>query len=220
MEIQKIMPIFRLIRLVLGFSRWSDGDIQTQGYHVYESMSGNPLFPKPPISLEDFKALLDAFRDAIAEAQFGDIRAISQRNKYRDEVIRSLRALGHYVEHTAGDDMAGATSSGFKIQRTYFSTTPTPLSTPGMMTIEQGLSGELRAKSKSLGRDARLYELRCGARNGDEFPTDWLTKTVTSVKSATSFRGLTPGTIYLFQVRALGRAGYTDWSDPVSRMCI
>jgi hypothetical protein len=214
------MPIFKLIRLVLGFSRWSDGDILTQGYHVYESMSGNTLFPKPPISLGDFKLLLDAFRDAIAEAQFGDIRAISQRNKVRDEVIRSLRVLGHYVEHTVGDDLAGATSSGFRIQPTSFSTTPAPLSTPRMMAVEQGLSGELLAKSKSLGRDARLYEFRCGARNSDEFPADWLTKTVTSVKSATSFRGLTPGTVYLFQVRAMGRAGYTDWSDPVSRMCI
>ncbi len=29
---------------------------------------------------------------------------------------------------------------------------------------------------------------------------------------------LTPGTTYTFQVRALGRLGYTNWSDPVSRM--
>jgi len=30
--------------------------------------------------------------------------------------------------------------------------------------------------------------------------------------------GLTPGTTYVFQVRALGRLGYTDWSGTVTRM--
>jgi hypothetical protein len=30
--------------------------------------------------------------------------------------------------------------------------------------------------------------------------------------------GLTPGTTYAFQVRALGRLGYTDWSDSANRM--
>jgi hypothetical protein len=30
---------------------------------------------------------------------------------------------------------------------------------------------------------------------------------------------LTPGTMYTFQVRALGLLGYTNWSDPVNRIC-
>ena len=30
---------------------------------------------------------------------------------------------------------------------------------------------------------------------------------------------LVPGTIYVFQVGAVGATGYTDWSNPVSRMC-
>ena len=35
-----------------------------------------------------------------------------------------------------------------------------------------------------------------------------------------TINGLTPGTTYLFQVRALGRSGYTDWSDSATRMSI
>jgi hypothetical protein len=31
---------------------------------------------------------------------------------------------------------------------------------------------------------------------------------------------LTPGTTYSFQVRAFGRLGFTDLSQPVQRMCI
>jgi hypothetical protein len=30
--------------------------------------------------------------------------------------------------------------------------------------------------------------------------------------------GLTPGTTYLFQVRGLGKLGYSDFSDPVTRI--
>ena len=41
------------------------------------------------------------------------------------------------------------------------------------------------------------------------------------VKSADVFaENLAPGTIYTFQVRAFGTLGYTDWSNPVQRMCI
>ncbi len=33
--------------------------------------------------------------------------------------------------------------------------------------------------------------------------------------------GLTPGGMYLFQVRAVGGStGYSDWSDPVSHMSL
>jgi hypothetical protein len=40
---------------------------------------------------------------------------------------------------------------------------------------------------------------------------------VTAIRSIV-FSGLTAGTTYAFQVRALGRAGYTNWSDSVTRM--
>jgi hypothetical protein len=33
--------------------------------------------------------------------------------------------------------------------------------------------------------------------------------------------GLTPGTTYMFQVRAIGGSTrYSDWSNPVSRVCV
>ena len=45
----------------------------------------------------------------------------------------------------------------------------------------------------------------------------WVEETLASKKPVT-VTGLTPGTVYTFQVRALGRLGYTDWSDAISRM--
>jgi hypothetical protein len=38
--------------------------------------------------------------------------------------------------------------------------------------------------------------------------------------SSITVTGLTPGTNYAFQMCALGRAGYTDWSDPVMRISL
>jgi len=35
----------------------------------------------------------------------------------------------------------------------------------------------------------------------------------------TTISNLTPGATYAFQVRALGRLGYTDWSDSMTFIC-
>ena len=35
----------------------------------------------------------------------------------------------------------------------------------------------------------------------------------------TTISNLTPGTTYQFQVRGLGKLGYSDWSDPVNFIC-
>ena len=50
-------------------------------------------------------------------------------------------------------------------------------------------------------------------------PGSWTTQTVTQAKKPVIFNGLAPGTTYAFQVRALGKAGYTDWSDSATKMC-
>ena len=46
-----------------------------------------------------------------------------------------------------------------------------------------------------------------------------MSQTVASVRPSTTIAGLTPGTTYAFQVRALTKNGYTDWSDSVTIIC-
>jgi hypothetical protein len=43
---------------------------------------------------------------------------------------------------------------------------------------------------------------------------------VTAIKTPTIVSGLTPGTTYVFQVRATTKSGYSDWSDPITRMAV
>jgi hypothetical protein len=58
---------------------------------------------------------------------------------------------------------------------------------------------------------ARSYEVRYATITGGTIGS-WAIQATTTVKSATPVDGLTPGTMYTFQVRALGRLGFTDWS--------
>jgi len=44
-------------------------------------------------------------------------------------------------------------------------------------------------------------------------------KPVGKTRPPAAITGLTPGTAYNIQVRAVTKAGYTDWSDPVTRIC-
>jgi hypothetical protein len=51
-------------------------------------------------------------------------------------------------------------------------------------------------------------------------PGPWQAAGLFTDSRSVSITGLTPGTTYVFQVRAVGGStGYSDWSNPVSRMC-
>jgi hypothetical protein len=48
----------------------------------------------------------------------------------------------------------------------------------------------------------------------------WTSKPVPGVKPPFLITGLTPGTTYVFQARALTKTGYTDWSESVTRIAV
>ena len=59
-------------------------------------------------------------------------------------------------------------------------------------------------------RKAGSYELHYGPAVNGGAPTTWTTQGVLMVKSPVVLTGLTPGTTYFFQARALLKDGYTD----------
>jgi Fibronectin type III domain len=205
------------IRASDGFSRVLDLDVLARGQAVLTGLSGNPAYEHPPVDLAVLKAALDSYSAAIAEALDGSKRAIADRNKRRQEVITMLRLLARYVETACKNDVAIFASSGFEaVSR---SRTPyQPLAQPTIDYIDQGNSGQLLVAITPV-KNARSYDLRCAALSGGT-PGQWTTISVTSSRPAIPVNGLTPGTIYAFQVRALGKSGHTDWSDSSTRMCI
>ena len=65
-------------------------------------------------------------------------------------------------------------------------------------------------------KNTSLYEGRVKGPTGD-----WLPSIFTGDSQHITFEGLTPGTIYTVQVRALGGStGQSDWSDPSTHMAM
>ena len=85
--------------------------------------------------------------------------------------------------------------------------------------IDRGpVTGCVVVKVKALPK-AVNYDLHYGVvTTPGTLPTSWTSLTLPGSKMVTIWN-LTPGATYAFQVRALGRLGYTDWSDPIMFIC-
>src|SRR5438105_4085882 len=54
---------------------------------------------------------------------------------------------------------------------------------------------------------------------GTETHDAWMIQPISKTRPTTLVENLAPGTAYVFQVRALTKSGFTNWSDSVTRMC-
>jgi hypothetical protein len=195
-------------------------DLLTRAGAVLKGMSPpNTAFitPAPPVDMPTFGALVTNFGAAITAAEDGGKVAITALGKIRLQVIHGLKQLGAYVEANCNGDLAIFTSSGFPAVSNVRKPA-VPLTPATVRKVKNGAnSGQLMILIAAL-IAALSYELRYAAVAGG-VPGAWTTVTVTKVRAAVSITGLTPGTSYAFQVRALGKLGFTDWSDSVTQMC-
>ena len=49
-------------------------------------------------------------------------------------------------------------------------------------------------------------------------PTAWTTLPLANVKTPATISGLTPGTTYSIQARAVTKAGYSDYGQPIVKI--
>jgi len=206
------------IKPLEGYTAMSDDDVASSGMAVVTGLTGNSQLATPPVDLATLKANIESFRALIVEALDGSRKVIAQKDKQREAVIKMLRLLARYVEVTSDGDMAMFTSSGF-VPASTTKVPPSPLPLPVIRGVTHGvLSGELVAQVQSIPK-AKSYEFRYGVVVNGAAPTSWTSKVVTKVKPPVGIEGLTPGTIYAIQVRALGPLGYTAWTDSATCMC-
>ena len=130
-----------------------------------------------------------------------------------------FRLLGHYVEGTCKNDMTTFLSSGFAVDNGRQKNPPQPVSSPLILAVDQGVTGQLLISIKKVA-NARHYELRHAVPPVAGAKENWTIQTVGSTRPPAAENNLNPGTIYLFQVRAYGKLGFSDWSSPAQRMCI
>ncbi len=66
---------------------------------------------------------------------------------------------------------------------------------------------------------AKCYEVWSAAVGVANVPGPWQAAGLFTASQSITIAGLGPGTTHVFQVRAVGGStGYSDWSNPVSRM--
>jgi hypothetical protein len=196
----------------------SDADVLQRGTLVVTGLTGNTNFTTLPVDLATLKAGLDSYSVLIAEAADGSKKMIAQKNKQREAVIKMLRLLGRYIEVSSDGDMAKFTSSGFPAASTA-KAPPAPLPLPVIRTVDRGaISGELVIQVEPISK-AVSYEIRWGAVVNAAPPGSWTSRDFTRTRPPIGIQGLTPGTLYAFQVRAQGKVGWTDWTDSTTCIC-
>ena len=205
------------IKAKLAFHNVSDPDALKVFNMALAGLKGNPAYPNPPVDLAIFEKGIESFATLITDAQDGGKKAISAKDKQRVAVIKMYTLLGHYAELACNDDLATFNTSGFTVV-SKTRNPPQPLQAATFQWIDRGPnSGEIVVKVASL-IGAISFELRYALVAAGGAPGPWTTLTLTSPRK-TTITGLTPAGTYQFQVRALGKLGYNDWSSPMTFIC-
>ncbi|HEY2383263.1 MAG TPA: fibronectin type III domain-containing protein [Terriglobia bacterium] len=206
------------IKAVTGFRNMTPEAVFSNGSAVYTGLNGNAKIPAPPAPF-DLPTLLAAnqrLAAANAAALDGGAKAIAQRNQEKEFVVKVLNQLAGYVTANCEDDITIFLSSGFKAASFTKTTSPTASESIRWMKLGPGM-GQMRVKLVAYpGADS--YDLRWAPVPAGGVPTAWNSQPVSNTRSATIVSGLTPGTLYAFQVRAIVKSAYTDYGDSITQM--
>jgi hypothetical protein len=199
-------------KIKLGIASLSTKSLVTFSKDVERNMDGNANFSSPVPTVADLTAKRIEFVDATSTAQFGDRRAIFQRNTLGEELKEMLRQLGAYVAFVAQGDGNVILSSGFEVRR---DAEPTPpLTEPADVSASRsGQSGQVFLDWAAV-RYALNYQVELTTTDPVDPAAVW-TPAGLSSKSKLTVDNLTPGTYYWFRVKAYGRRDEkSGFSDP------
>jgi len=204
-------------KLLMDFHFDTADQLVTSMGTVDAGVYGHPeQFANPVPDKATFEAQRTAFSAAVVAAKDGSHKLIAEKNKLHSASVKMMSKLARYVMETANHDLPTLTASGFTV--TVGNPAPKLPEQPTIKDLTQKVSGQIEGKSTSVG-GAKIYEMRAGALGpGGTAPATWTTLQMPNAKTAAVFKDLTPGTVYAFQVRAFGLAGWTAFSDPINKM--
>ena len=205
------------IKAVVGFGKVSDADLIKQLDAIVAGMTGNAAFPSPPVDMASFKSAVDTYDTLVTDALDGGKKSISAKKKQREVVIKMTAQLGHYVEAASNNDLATFDTSGF-VAASNTSGPPQPLNDGSFNYVDRGPNTGQVVLKPTPQKGAVSFDLRyCPVPVAGAAPI-WASMQVAGSKAVT-VDNLTPGVNYQFQIRALGRLGYSNWSDVVNFIC-
>ncbi len=185
-----------LLCVSLGFAKLPDTELDNFAQTIINELTGNAAYPTPPVTLANLQTARDDFTTKIATAQMGGPMDTAAKNDSRQTLLGMLRKVAGYVQINCNDDMAVLLSSGFQAMST--NRASVPLDQPQDLNVNNGNTGELIASVKPLANSS-MYECRAKADGGD-----WLPSVFSGDSQHIVIDGLTPGTMYTVEVRALG----------------
>lgn len=212
------MALFKILR---DFKRFAAVQLLTFAGHILNCFKKRPdLFPAPVISLDELSAQIDKFGSLNTEAMDGSRRVIAARDEAGASLIDLLDQLAAYVKAIGDRDEVICAASGFNYTTTRRTQRP-PRNAAIRKIAHGGISGTMKFRIVAV-PGASSYEIRWAARQIDRSPlsTEWTAKQFSDTRKFLVITGLTPGTMYVFQVRALIGEKFTDWSDAASQMCL
>jgi hypothetical protein len=209
----------RSIKASLSLKRSTAKDVLARANAVHDGVfTAKDDYPNPPVDQATLKSQIEALSGGITAALDGGKQAIAARDHLKEVVIKSLRQLGHYAEENCKDDMQTFLRTGFQTAST--TRTSTPALSDAIRKIVPGTNTGQMEVSLMAQAGALSYQLRRAPVGPGGAVGDWVEQPVGRTRPATLVTGLTPGTAYAFQVRAVTNSGYTDWSESVTRIAI
>lgn len=206
------------LRVLLGFTNAPDHSLEETAQAVLDNLYGHAAYPSPPVTKPALQAALTAFSQAIAAAKMGGPADTADKNNKRDALVALLRQLAGYVQMHHGNDLALLLGSGFEAVSSNRS--PAPMVGPTIRDILNGNTGQLILRVTPV-PNSHGYEVRFAALGANGAPGPWQSPGIFTNSRSMPVNGLTPGTTYTFQVRAVGSGNhYSDWSDAVQHMSL
>jgi len=191
----------------------TDAELIVDSGRILAAMTGNANYPTPNPTLAAVGAARTDFITAVNNMDGGQA-ATSARDAARVKLAGMLRDLSLYVQSACQGDLTILLGSGFTAQKQRQPAGPLPA--PSNLRLRRPeLSGQLKGRCDPVA-NASSYQWRIATSTD---PANWTTKDPTT-SASNLFDGLTPGTIYVVQARAIGSAGPSDWSDPAVLMCV
>jgi hypothetical protein len=176
-------------------------------------LTNNAAFTKLPVSLVDLQALLKALQDANNNMALGGAPNLTAlRDEAQEALIVALRKNAAYVQSESLDSLSTLLSSGF--QYVLPPSPSAPLDAPTILKVANNGTTQVILRLSAVA-NANSYETQWTTDGGKT----WVSGGISSQARNIVLKGLTPGTVYTIQARALGGStGQSIWSTPVSIM--
>jgi hypothetical protein len=195
-------------KIILDYSKRTDGGFVTKVSNILSSMTDNPDFPTPIPPLVSISEALGEFVSALSAASEGGTSLTEIKNQKRIVVADLVRQLGLYILYIANNDVEVLAGTGYDLTKIPGSQ---PLGKPGVVTIKDGISSGMLSTfvTRPEGAKSFLYQI-----TPDPLTAESVWESTPGSKAKYTFTDLIPGKKYWIRYVAVGKEGALAYSDP------